>query len=75
VSQQVQATENEDYEEAEKLNSRIIQTRNLRLSKEAQIKRLDEDYMSLENRKSDKFKDLSVLIHKSIDKMESLSLK
>jgi len=75
MSQQVQATENEDYEEAEKLNSRIIQTRNLRLSKEAQIKRLDEDYMSLENRKSDKFKDLSVLIHKSIDKMESLSLK
>ena len=75
MSQQVQATENEDYEEAEKLNSRIIQTRNLRLSKEAQIKRLDEDYMSLENRKSDKFKDLSVLIHKSMDKMESLSLK
>ena len=75
MSQQVQATENEDYEEAEKLNSRIIQTRNLRLYKDAQIKRLDEDYMSLENRKSDKFKDLSVLIHKSIDKMESLSLK
>ena len=39
------------------------------------IKRLDEDYMVLENKKSDKFKELSQLIHKSLEKMGELKEK
>lgn len=31
--------------------------------------------MALENKKSDKFRDLSVLIHKSLDKMTELKEK
>jgi len=54
---------------------RLSQTKNLIASKESQIKRLDEDYMALENKKSDKYKELSALIHKSIDKMGELKEK
>jgi hypothetical protein len=54
---------------------RLQQTKNLILSKETQIRRLDEDYMSLENKKSDKYKDLSQLIHNSLDKMNELREK
>lgn len=51
---------------------RITQTKNLIISKEGTIKRLDEDYMSLEHKKGDKYKELSVLIHKSLDKLVGL---
>jgi hypothetical protein len=42
------------------------------ISKESLIKKLDEDYMALENKKSDKYRELSQLIHKSIEKMSEL---
>lgn len=45
------------------------------MSKESSIKRLDEDYMALENKKGDKFKELSKLIHKSLDKLSDLKVK
>jgi hypothetical protein len=54
---------------------RLTQTKNLIISKESQIKKLDEDYMALENKKSDKYKDLSQLIHKSLEKMGELKEK
>ena len=55
VTQQQRAIENEDYEEADDLNMRLQQTKNLIISKESQIKRLDEDHMGIENKKSDKY--------------------
>ena len=51
---------------------RLTQTKNLIISKESLIKKLDEDYMALENKKSDKYRELSQLIHKSIEKMSEL---
>lgn len=74
-TQQQRAIENEDYEEADLLNMRLQQTKNLVISKESQIKRLDEDYMALENKKSDKYRELSQLIHKSLEKMGELKEK
>lgn len=71
MSQQ-RAIESEDYEEADALNMRLTQTKNLIISKESLIKKLDEDYMALENKKSDKYRELSQLIHKSIEKMSEL---
>lgn len=54
---------------------RITQTKNLIFSKESMIKKFDDDYMSLENKKSDKFRELSTLIHKSLEKMSELREK
>ena len=54
------------------LNMRITQTKNLIMSKEGSIKRLDEDYMAFENKKGDKCKELSQLIHKSLEKIVDL---
>jgi hypothetical protein len=58
-SQQASAIENEDYDEAEALNMKLTQTRNLITAKDTQIKRFDEEHMLLENKKSDKAKELS----------------
>ncbi len=41
------------------MNMRITQSKNLIQAKEGQIKRLDEDYMALENKKVDRVKELS----------------
>jgi hypothetical protein len=38
---------------------RLSQTKNLIISKESLIKKLDEDHMALENKKSDKYRELS----------------
>lgn len=75
ANQQQRAIENEDYDEADQLNMRITQTKNLIQSKDSMIKRLDEDYMVLENKKSDKYKELSQLIHRSLEKMGELKDK
>lgn len=75
VTQQQRAIENEDYEEADSLNMRLQQTKNLIGSKEQQIKRLDEDHMALENKKSDKYRELSHILHKSLDKASELKVK
>jgi thiamine biosynthesis lipoprotein ApbE len=75
IALQQRASEQEDYEQADTLNGRILQTRSLIQSKEAQAKRLEEDFMQLENRKSDKYKELSALIHRSLDKIETLREK
>jgi len=69
---QQQAIEREDYDEAEVLNTRIQQTKTLIISKEAQVKRLDDEHMALENRKSDKYKDLSALLRRSVDKVDRI---
>lgn len=58
-NQQQQAIEREDYDEADMLNMRITQTKHLITSKDSQIKKLDEDYMGYENKKGDKYKELS----------------
>lgn len=39
------------------------------------MRRLEEDHAGFENRKSDKFKELSALIHRSIDKVEAIRVK
>lgn len=70
---QQRAIEREDYEEAEQLNSRIQQTKTLMISKEAQLKRLDDDHMAIENKKSDKYKELSALVRRSVEKIERLT--
>ncbi len=70
--QQQRAIESEDYEEADALNMRLAQTKNLIFSKESLIKKLDEDHMALENKKSDKYRELSLLIHRSLEKMSEL---
>lgn len=75
ISQQQKAIEKEDYEEADQLHAKYTQTRNLIQAKEQQIKRLDEDYMVYENKKGDKYKDLSTLIHKSLEKIGELKTK
>lgn len=54
------------------LNMRIHQTKNLITSKDSQIKKLDEDYMGYENKKGDRYKDLSLLIKRSLEKMGDL---
>ena len=54
---------------------RITQTKNLIVSKEGNIRRLDEDYMGLESKKGDKYRELSALIHKSLDKLVDLKEK
>jgi hypothetical protein len=53
----------------------MTQTKKLIHSKEALIKKFDEDYMAYESKKGDKFRDLSILIHKSLDKMNELRIK
>lgn len=72
IQRQQKAIENEDYEEADALNSHLQQTKNLIGSKEAQIKRVEEEYMVLENKKSDKYKELCTMIQKSLDKVSTL---
>lgn len=69
TDQQQKAIEKEDYEEADMLNMRITQTKNLIQAKESSIKRIDEDFMSFESKKGDKYKELSQLIHKSLEKI------
>ena len=44
-------------------------------TKDGQIKRLDEDYCALESKKSDRYRDLSTIIHKSFDKISSIKVK
>jgi hypothetical protein len=39
------------------------------------IKKFDDDHMSLENKKSDKFRELSTLLHRSLEKMNELKDK
>ena len=72
ISQQQKAIEKEDYEEADQLHAKYTQTRNLIQAKEVQIKRLDEDYMVYESKKGDKYKDLSNLLHKSLEKISEM---
>lgn len=74
LSQQ-RAIEDEDYEEADELNQKITQTKKLITQKEMFIRKYDEDYMAYENKKGDKFKDLSSLIHKSLSKMMDMREK
>lgn len=68
--QQQRAIEKEDYEEADTLNVKLTQTKQLITSKEIAIRMLDEEYMALENKKGEKFADLSMLINKSLNKIE-----
>jgi len=53
----------------------MTQTKNLIISKESQIKRLDEEHMLQENKKTEKARELSQLIHKSIDKVDNIRTK
>ena len=70
--QQANAIEAEDYNLADSLNLRLTQTKNLIISKEAQIKRHDEDHMNLEGQKLERTRDLAGLINKSIEKVENI---
>lgn len=59
------AAEREDYDEAEKLNLKIQSIKLLINAKESQKKKLDEDVISLESRKGDKYVELGQLVEKS----------
>ena len=74
-AQQASAIENEDYEEAEALNMKMTQTKNLISAKDSQVKRFDEEHMLLENKKTDKANELSHMLRKSIDKVDAIRLK
>lgn len=54
---------------------KITQTKNLITSKDSQVKRFDEEHMLLENKKSDKSKELSNMLHKSIEKVDAIRSK
>ena len=73
--QQARAIENEDYEEAEALNMKFSQTKNLISAKDSQIKQFDEEHMLLEKKKTDKAKELSNMLHKSIEKVDAIRIK
>ena len=59
------AAEKEEYEEAEKLNLKIMSIKALLTTKRTNIKKLEEDTSGLENRKGDKGVELSQLILRS----------
>ena len=54
---------------------KITQTKNLITAKDSQVKRFDEEHMLLENKKSDKSKELSTMLHKSIEKVDAIRSK
>ena len=54
---------------------KITQTKNLITAKDSQVKRFDEEHMLLENKKSDKSKELSNMLHKSIEKVDAIRSK
>lgn len=62
---EAQAAECEDYDEAEKLNLKIQSIKQLIIAKEAHKKKLDEDTVSLESRKGDKYVELGQVVQKS----------
>ena len=62
---EAQAAEREDYDEAEKLNLKIQSIKQLISAKEAHKKKLDEDTVSLESRKGDKYVELGQVVQKS----------
>ena len=74
-TQQQTSIEKEDYDEAELLNSRIQQTKALIVSKESQIKKIDDDINSYESKKGDLVKETKVLIEKAIGKIKELKAK
>lgn len=51
---ELKAAENEDFEEAERLNLKISQIKQLILSKQALTKNNEDDLAGIENRKGDK---------------------
>ena len=61
--------EREDYEEADTLNMRILQTKNVIAAKDTQIKRLDEEYMGVERRKGEREKELRALVKRSLERL------
>lgn len=61
----MKAAENEDFEEAERLNHKISQTKLLILSKQHLSKNNEDDLAGIENRKGDKQLELRNLIAKS----------
>ena len=69
---EAKAADNEDYDEAEKLNLKIQSIKALLASKRAIIKKLEEDTSSLESRKGDKQIELGQIINRSQKKLEEL---
>ena len=69
---EAKAADNEDYDEAEKLNLKIQSIKALLSSKRAIIKKLEEDTSSLESRKGDKQIELGQIINRSQKKLEEL---
>ena len=65
----MKAAENEDFEEAERLNHKISQTQQLIKSKQHLSKNNEDDLAGIENRKGDKQLELRNLIAKSQDKL------
>ena len=69
---EAKAADNEDYDEAEKLNLKIQSIKALLTSKRAIIKKLEEDTSSLESRKGDKYVELGQMINRSQKKLDEL---
>lgn len=54
---------------------KISHTKNLISAKDSQVKQFDEEHMLLENKKTDKARELSTMLHKSIEKVDALRVK
>lgn len=72
LEEQQTAIENDDYEKADALDSKIQQTKRLIEAKEYKIRQLEENNLTQELMKADKWQELSQLMHKSIFKVSNL---
>jgi len=68
-NEQTLAIEQDDYDKADALDMRILQTKKLIEAKEFQIRQMQENFLSQELLKADKWQELSELMHKSISKV------
>jgi hypothetical protein len=75
MAQQQQASDREDYDEAEMLAMRMGQTERLVESKLQSIQKLHDDSNALELKKAEKYKDLATLIRTSFEKLTEIQQK
>jgi hypothetical protein len=72
LTEQQQAIEQDDYEKADTLDMRISQTQKLIEAKDYKIRQMEENNLSQELMKADKWQELSDLMHKSISKVNNI---
>jgi hypothetical protein len=69
---ELKAAENEDFEEAERLNGKIAKIKQLIASKHALVKSNEDELSMIEVRKGDKTKDLQAVMAKGVTRLAEL---